>query len=94
MRSNGSVLVGSKVRFGLQRGELCFMPNYGFRVLAVGWNNHFVEFPDTHENDVSVESNWVTCHTDDVFAAAVRYPEVPHFCVLTTVLVSMFDVFR
>ncbi|KAG4072283.1 hypothetical protein HA402_004215 [Bradysia odoriphaga] len=46
------------------------------KILAVGWNNHFVEFPDTHENDVSSESNWMTCHVDDVFAAAVRNPEV------------------
>lgn len=46
------------------------------RILAVGWNNHIVEFPDTHENDVSGESDWITVHDDDIFTAAVRSPDV------------------
>lgn len=77
VRSHSSILAASKVGSITLFHKRNFSPNNRlFRILAVGWNNHIVEFPDTHENDVSGESDWITCHDDDVFAAAVRTPEV------------------
>lgn len=79
VRSYSGILAASKVNsyflLPFHRTKPCIDNNH-YRVLAVGWNNHIVEFPDTHENDVSGESDWMTCHDDDVFSAAVRDPEV------------------
>lgn len=78
MRSNCDILVGSEVSSHVVLMISKVFARMNFRILAVGWNNHVVEFPDTHENDVSLESDWITCHGDDVFAAAVRNPEVSY----------------
>ncbi|XP_059049604.1 WD repeat-containing protein on Y chromosome-like [Achroia grisella] len=42
------------------------------RILAVGWNRHVTEFEDT--GTASTGKSWETRHSDDVLAAAARWP--------------------